>query len=461
MKGFKKIVGILLILAGVGGFISGIQKGEASSFLIGGLFAIVGMCVFGIRTGESKPKKHRDGKLMKTPEEDTFKGISLPDDSKPVRTMNTAAPQPAVPVFTNSSPVSQQPAASDDEMYMDVGIYQPTYVFSTVDGYKNRLTEIRDAEKMLVKEKKACSWPDSFTMNGSLAEGKKVVNDWMNLMLRAFNGESDVIIDHVTFLNYNRSMERIQKSAESINKIGARMKVMITQNYIDLKLRELAVAFDYQQFKEAEKERLRQIREEEREKAKVEKELADRRAKIEKDQNHVGTELDALRAKMEAAGEEEIDTIKERIAELEEYQKKLETDLQDVENRAQQARTGYVYIISNIGSFGENVYKIGMTRRLDPQDRVDELGSASVPFRFDVHAFIFSEDAVDLETALHHAFDKRRVNMVNQHKEFFRVTLDEIEECVKKNYSKTVEFTRTATAQEYRETQLILGRNAA
>ena len=93
-----------------------------------------------------------------------------------------------------------------------------------------------------------------------------------------------------------------------------------------------------------------------------------------------------------------------------------------------------------------------MTRRLDPQDRVDELGDASVPFRFDVHAFIFSEDAVELETALHHAFGSRRVNLVNNRKEFFHVTLDEIEECVKKNFNETVEFTRVATAQEYRQT---------
>ena len=394
------VVIVLLAMALIGGVIEGDIKAIAA---LAGILVIL-IVVLAVAAAKNRPKREVEKRQH---DEETFKGIALPDDAKPQQH----------PVQIPQTPAPAQPAQyrTMDEEYMDVGIYEPTYVFSTVDGYKDRLAEIRDAEKMMIKDKKACAWPDNFTMNGSLSEGKKVVNDWMNLMLRAFNGESDVIIDHVTFLNYNRSVERIQKSAESINKIGARMSVMITQKYIDLKLRELAVAFDYQQFKEAEKERLRQIREEEREKAKVEKELADRRAKIEKDQNHVGTELDSLRAKLESADEEEAEAFKERITELEEYRKKLEADLQEVENRAQQARAGYVYIISNIGSFGENVYKIGMTRRLDPQDRIDELGSASVPFRFDVHAFIFSEDAVDLETALHHAFDKRRLNMVNQH----------------------------------------------
>lgn len=142
------------------------------------------------------------------------------------------------------------------------------------------------------------------------------------------------------------------------------------------------------------------------------------------------------------------------------YTQKLQSDLANVAQREQQARAGYVYIISNIGSFGENVYKIGMTRRLDPQDRVDELGDASVPFRFDVHAFIFSEDAVTLENALHNAFASRRVNLVNLRREFFHVTLDEIEACVKQNFSETVEFTRTATAQEYRESETIRAEQA-
>ena len=116
-------------------------------------------------------------------------------------------------------------------------------------------------------------------------------------------------------------------------------------------------------------------------------------------------------------------------------------------------RAGYVYVISNIGSFGPNVYKIGMTRRLDPQDRVDELGDASVPFNFDVHAMIFSDDAPALEASLHRAFEDRKVNMVNTRREFFNVTLDEIKEVVKKNFDKTVEFIDVPDAEQFRISQ--------
>ena len=291
---------------------------------------------------------------------------------------------------------------SNDDEYQAVGLYKPTFVFSTVDGYKDKLKNVRDRQREMVHDKTACIVPTKFTYNGSVTEGNRLVNDWMRLMLRAFNGECDVIIDHVSFLNFDSSKEKM----------------------------------------------------------KLERELQERRAKIIKDQKHDANELSALSSRLESATPEESATIQSRIAELNEYTQKLQSDLDTVAQREQQARAGYVYIISNIGSFGKNVYKIGMTRRLDPQDRVDELGDASVPFRFDVHAFIFSEDAVTLENALHNAFASRRVNLVNLRREFFHVTLDEIEACVKQNFSETVEFTRTATAQEYRESETIRAEQA-
>ncbi|MTM89955.1 DUF4041 domain-containing protein, partial [Turicibacter sanguinis] len=141
----------------------------------------------------------------------------------------------------------------------------------------------------------------------------------------------------------------------------------------------------------------------------------------------------------------------EKQATLESQLNDLNKKLADVDYRQNNQKAGYVYIISNIGAFGENVYKIGMTRRLDPQDRVDELGDASVPFNFDVHAMIFTEDAPALENALHKAFDDRKLNMINERREFFNVTLEEIECVVKANYDKTVEFKKVAAAEQYRE----------
>ena len=127
-------------------------------------------------------------------------------------------------------------------------------------------------------------------------------------------------------------------------------------------------------------------------------------------------------------------------------------NLENIDYREANKRAGYVYVISNIGSFGEGIYKIGMTRRLEPMDRVDELGDASVPFKFDVHAMIFSDDAPTLENALHKAFDDRKVNMINGRKEFFRVSLEEIEKVVKENHEKLIEFNEVPDAEQYRET---------
>ena len=131
----------------------------------------------------------------------------------------------------------------------------------------------------------------------------------------------------------------------------------------------------------------------------------------------------------------------------------IEKAIHDIDYREANQKAGYVYIISNIGAFGENVYKIGMTRRLDPQDRIDELGDASVPFNFDVHAMIFSDNAPALEAALHKAFEDRKVNMVNTRREFFNVTLDEIKEVVRKNFDKTIEFVDVPDAEQFRVSQ--------
>lgn len=141
----------------------------------------------------------------------------------------------------------------------------------------------------------------------------------------------------------------------------------------------------------------------------------------------------------------------DKIKELEEKIKVLEKDKQNVLERETNTRAGYVYIISNIGSFGKDVYKIGMTRRLEPMDRISELSSASVPFPFDVHALIFSEDAPALENTLHKYFKKQEVNKVNQRKEFFKVNLEEIKELVHKEYNNTVHFTDLAAAEQYFE----------
>ena len=187
------------------------------------------------------------------------------------------------------------------------------------------------------------------------------------------------------------------------------------------------------------------------EEEKVRREIEKQKAKIEKEEKQFQNEITKLMSYMQKSTEAEKQLYIDKIRELEDKLKQVEADKENVLEREQNTRAGYVYVISNIGSFGDNVYKIGMTRRLEPMDRVKELGDASVPFEFDVHAMIFSDDAPALETILHNTFKNKQVNKVNPRKEFFRVKLDEIEKVVKENFNATVTFTKIAEAAQYRE----------
>ena len=229
------------------------------------------------------------------------------------------------------------------------------------------------------------------------------------------------------------------------------MSISIKNRYLDLKLQELNLAVEYAIKKQEEKEAARQAREELREQQKLEAEIREARNKILKERNHFSRAIDKLNRQISAASEDEKADLEKKRQDLLSELAELDEEEKVIDYREKNAKAGYVYIISNIGSFGKDVYKIGMTRRLEPMDRVMELGDASVPFKFDVHALIFSEDAPKLENALHKAFDDRKVNMVNQRKEFFYVTLDEIKKVVRDNFDKTVEFVELPEAHEYRQ----------
>ena len=205
--------------------------------------------------------------------------------------------------------------------------------------------------------------------------------------------------------------------------------------------------------KEEEKEALREAREQEREARKLEREIAAERKKLEKERSQYLKAYKDVSARLEDAGDDERADLEEKAAELKAKLDDVDRAVSDVDYREANQKAGFVYVISNIGSFGEGVYKIGMTRRLEPMDRIRELGDASVPFNFDVHALIFCDDAPKLEAALHRAFEDRKVNIVNQRREFFRVSLDEIEEVVKANYDKTVEFHSVPDAEQYRTSE--------
>lgn len=342
----------------------------------------------------------------------------------------------------------------DDELLVEeFGLYRPRFDFADSTHYKDALDRCRRKQKEAVKSFGKAADKTSWTVNGSASKGKAMVREISKLLMMAYNGECDEIVRKVKATNVERSLERIEKSAAAINRNGKTLGISIPAAYVLLKQEEVQLAFEFAQEKEEEKEALREAREQEREARKLEREIAAERKKLEKERSQYLKAYKDVSARLKDAGDDERADLEEKAAELKAKLDDVDRAVSDVDYREANQKAGFVYVISNIGSFGEGVYKIGMTRRLEPMDRIRELGDASVPFNFDVHALIFCDDAPKLEAALHRAFEDRKVNIVNQRREFFRVSLDEIEEVVKANYDKTVEFHSVPDAEQYRTSE--------
>lgn len=342
----------------------------------------------------------------------------------------------------------------DEKLYQSFSLYTPLFDFAKSEEYKNKLEVIREKQKFLLKNNIAANFSENWTLDGSLIKGKKMVKDNVKQILRSFNNECDNVIDKVKFNNIDSMRNRIIKSFEQLNKLNEINKISIKVDYLNLKLDELALAYEYQLKKQEEKEEQKRIREELREQQKVERELEEARKNTIKDKQHYEKAINELKQRLELTDNlEEKQNLTSKMNLLEVELDNINSKLADIDYRQKNQKAGYVYIISNIGAFGENIYKIGMTRRLEPEERIHELSDASVPFNFDIHAMIFSEDAPALENALHKAFEDKKVNMMNSRKEFFNVTLDEIKNVVKNNFDKSVDFIDIAPAEQYRETQ--------
>jgi hypothetical protein len=339
----------------------------------------------------------------------------------------------------------------------EFGFYESKYDFQEAADYKERLDEIRARQKYLIKNKTAAICNTEWTVSGSKKEGQKMVNNFLKLVLRAFNGECDAAVGKVKYNNIQTMENRIQKAYDSLNKISETTHCEITPKYLDLKIQELRLTHEYQEKKYQEQEEQRRIREQIREEEKAKKELEKAKQEAEKEEKRYREALDKARKEAEkATGKIQ----EELLAQIEELQKRVseaEVNKERAISQAQLTRSGHVYIISNIGSFGENIYKIGMTRRLTPEDRVKELGDASVPFPFDIHAMISCNNAPELETRLHKRFDERRLNSINSRKEFFKVSLEEIAKAVKEidqelgTCTSEIKITKIAEAAEYRK----------
>ena len=344
----------------------------------------------------------------------------------------------------------------DKILFQDFGVYQPQYNFATLDEYKDKLEEIREEQKSMIKNNTAAICNTAWKVQGSEKAGKKMIAENIKQALRNFNIECDLCIGKVKFSNYDNSKERIFKAFELQNKLNETNDIHIVDDYYRLKIKELNLAFEYQKKKQEEKEELRRKREELREAEKVAREIEEKRKELEKEQEHYQNYLKKINEQIEVEqSEERKQFLLAKKEELDNNVNDVQLALEDLDYREANHRAGYVYIISNIGAFGENIYKIGMTRRLEPEDRIAELSGASVPFKFDIHAMIFSDDAPKLEAALHNHFADKKVNLVNGRKEFFNVTLEEIKQVVRENHDKSVDFINIPDAEQYRESLML------
>ncbi|HFQ4928704.1 TPA: DUF4041 domain-containing protein [Vibrio vulnificus] len=346
---------------------------------------------------------------------------------------------------------------SEDIELIELGFYEPKFDFDASEVFKEEIIKCKEIQKSLLKNNNSSSGAiycsREWTVDGSRSEGKKMTHKSIRLTARAFNNECEAAIANCTWKNVTKMEERIKKAFIAINKLNESNAIYITEFYLMEKLKELQLTYEYREKKQREKEEQAEIKAQMREEAKVEAEIKKAEEEAIKEEKRYHKALEAARKELEKASDELKAELEKQIVHLQANLEEAEKKHQRAQSMAEQTKQGHVYIISNIGSFGDDVYKIGMTRRLEPMDRVRELGDASVPFTFDVHAMIHTDDAPMLEKKLHDRFDGQRLNMINRRKEFFGVSLEEIKCAVNDFTGQSVEFIETAVAQDYYETQ--------
>ncbi|KFD04427.1 MULTISPECIES: DUF4041 domain-containing protein [Raoultella] len=308
------------------------------------------------------------------------------------------------------------------------------------------LQKARELTKSLIKTSKAasCEYVEPNRRNTAI-----------KFVLDAFNGKVDSTLSKIKHNNYGKLSQEIKDAFELVNYNGSAFRsAKITDIFLQARLNELKWGVAVNEIMLEEREEQRRIKEQLREEEKARREYEKAIKEAEKEEKTIQLAIDKATKELMLAGEEQRISLEQRLAELQVKYEEAESKNQRAISMAQQTRSGHVYVISNIGSFGENVYKIGMTRRLEPLDRVRELGDASVPFSFDVHAMIYSDDAPSLENYLHKVFNDKQVNKVNSRKEFFNVGIKDIKSTIQE-MSIDAHWTMFAEAKEYRESLAI------
>lgn len=335
---------------------------------------------------------------------------------------------------------------------IEVGFFEePKYLFETSERFKEEIKDIREQQKKMIQDNEAIEIPDFIALIDDDKIAKQILNKQAKLMLKSFNLECDNLFSLLKPSNFSTILERIEKVAKSIEELSLSFKCGFSNEYIELKFQECELQYQFKLKQQKEKEEQQAIREQMREEQQAIRDYQKAILKAERDEEIYKEALERIKKQLEFSVAEEREKLEKKIETLELKLKEAEESSQRAKSMAEQTKKGHVYIISNIGSFGENIYKIGMTRRLEPMDRINELNNASVPFPFEVHAVIYSENAPELEKKLHNHFSNKRVNMVNTRKEFFNVDLLEIKDTVSTLTDEYIDFRITAIAEDYYE----------
>lgn len=351
--------------------------------------------------------------------------------------MQQRSPADAPSTVPVSAATAETIELNDEQVLQEVGIYRYHHPLENAPAYLPRLQDVEARSAALVRAGRAIEKSNLFTFDNSLAKGRKMSDNLSKLMLRAYNAEAESSIRTLKVGNVHTAKKRLEASREAIAKLGAMMAMHISDTYHGLRLEEIELTADWLMKKQEEKEEQREERARLREETRVEKEIKEQRAQLDKERTLLIQTIGQLQ--VTGASNTELEA---RLAAINQA-------IVDNDYRAANIRAGFVYVISNRGAFGQGVVKIGLTRRLEPADRVHELGGASVPFRFDIHTIYFSEDAVTLETELHRHFADRALNQANSRKEFFFATPREVRDVLASKVGNLLEFKETADATEF------------
>lgn len=329
-----------------------------------------------------------------------------------------------------------------DECGFYTDLNQLVFTYGTSQEYKQAIQDNLNAQKEMITKNLVCKWETTWTVGNSVSKGETMMKDTSKMTIRCFNAECNAIIEHMNRTTLDKVNEKIKKSFNQINKLQKTRNMSMDEKYLELKLEQAKLVYEQQLKNKEERELEAQRRAELREQEKLEKEIQKEKDKALKEKQQYLKEMARL-----AKQKEQTQELLDRIAELEAQVNSIDETIDNLDERSSvQCKAGWVYVISQPGS--EDV-KIGTTRRLDPHERIKELGSASVPFKFNTHAVLFAEDAFALENKLHKYFNDKRVNKANVRKEFFHVDVKEVADYVHTNIDAHVEFDFNPINEEY------------